>query len=373
MSQGPLSYETAVAAIERGEGLPASWYTDPAIVEREMEAIFRRTWQYVGPARELQNVGDYIAGMAGNVPVAAIRTENGLAGVVNVCRHRRHQVLKDRGNARRLQCAYHAWTYDLDGTLKAAPRSQGDPDFRIEDYPLLPIRAEAVGPFVFVNLDSDAKPAAHFFGGILDHVAASGIDLDTLELYSREDWEARANWKTMLENFLECYHCAVAHPGFAAAIDVKPENYHLTHEEWFSSQIGYVRESALEGKAKAKIYDARGSVAQAQYHLLWPNFTISINPGFPNLSIDVWLPNGPNKSKGFSEQFFAPGVTKEFAEELIAFNQQVGLEDDLLTDSVQTGLLSGLPPKARFLPQAENLALHFQRLAAQALLANGRP
>jgi choline monooxygenase len=306
--------------------------------------------------------------MAGNVPVAAIRTENGLAGVVNVCRHRRHQVLKDRGNARRLQCGYHAWTYDLDGTLKRAPRSEGDPDFRVEDYPLLPIRAEAVGPFVFVNLDPDAKPAAALYGRVLDHIAGSGIDLDTLELWSREHWEARANWKTMLENFLECYHCAVAHPGFAAAIDVKPENYLLTHDEWFSSQVGQVRQSALEGNSKAKIYDARGAVAQAQYHLLWPNFTISINPGFPNLSIDVWLPNGPNGSKGFSEQYFAPGVTKEFAEELIAFNQQVGLEDDLLTDSVQGGLLSGFPEKARFLPHAENLALHFQRLTTQTLL-----
>jgi ferredoxin-NADP reductase/phenylpropionate dioxygenase-like ring-hydroxylating dioxygenase large terminal subunit len=361
------TYESLIAAVQRGESLPISWYTDPAIIEQEMTRIFRRTWQYIGPTRELQNVGDYIAGVAGNVPVAIVRNPDGLAAFVNVCRHRRHIVLKGRGNTRMIQCAYHAWVYDLKGCLKGAPRSEGDPDFQVEDYPLLPIQVEAVGPFVFVNLDRNAKSASTYFGRVLDLIADSGIDFNSLELYSREEWEARANWKTMLENFLECYHCAVAHPGFSAAIDVKPDNYVLTYEDWFSSQIGHVRDSALEGKSQIKIYDARGDIRQAQYHLLWPNFTISINPGFPNMSVDVWLPNGPNGAKGFSEQYFAPGVTKEFAEELIEFNRQVGHEDDELTDSVQVGLRSGLPEKARFLPNAEYLAIHFQTLVARAL------
>jgi ferredoxin-NADP reductase/phenylpropionate dioxygenase-like ring-hydroxylating dioxygenase large terminal subunit len=361
------TYENLIAAVQRGESLPISWYTDPAITEQEMMKIFRRTWQYIGSARELQNVGDYIAGVAGNVPVAVVRNPDGLAAFVNVCRHRRHQVLKGRGNTRMIQCAYHAWVYDLKGCLKGAPRSEGDPDFRMEDYPLLPIKVEAVGPFVFVNLDPKAKPASTYFGRVLDLIADSGIDFNSLELYSREEWEARANWKTMLENFLECYHCAVAHPGFSAAIDVKPENYVLTHEDWFSSQMGHVRDSALEGKSQIKIYDARGEIRQAQYHLLWPNLTININPGFPNMSVDVWLPNGPNGAKGFSEQYFAPGVTKEFADELIEFNRQVGHEDDEVTDSVQIGLRSGLPEKARFLPNAEYLAIHFQTLVARAL------
>ena len=147
-------------------------------------------------------------------------------------------------------------------------------------------------------------------------------------LYEREDWSTNANWKTMLENYLECYHCAVAHPGFSAAIDVMPQNYHLKVHGWFASQIGRVRQSAIAGKSAVNIYDARGEVAQAQYHLLWPNMTININPGFPNLSIDIWIPDGPNRTLGFSEQYFGPGVSETFARELIAFNKQVGYEDD---------------------------------------------
>jgi ferredoxin-NADP reductase/phenylpropionate dioxygenase-like ring-hydroxylating dioxygenase large terminal subunit len=366
-SQVLESPASLLAALDRGESLPAHWYTDPVITSREIEKVFRKTWNYIGPAKELVNPGDYITGYAGQVPVVVIRNETGLAAFVNVCRHRRHEVMKGRGNSKMMQCGYHAWTYDLTGCLKGAPRSAAEPNFRLEDYPLLPIRVESLGPFVFVNLDSGAKPLASYYGGVLNILSGSGIDLESLKLYSREDWTAEANWKTMLENYLECYHCAVAHPGFSAAIDVKQENYDLTMHGWFASQLGQVRLSALEGKTAVEIYDARGEIAQAQYHLLWPNLTVNINPGFPNLSIDVWFPDGPSKTKGFSEQYFAPGVSEKFAQDLIAFNKQVGYEDDVLTNSVQLGLLGGIPDRGRFLTNSEHLCIHFQRLIVQAL------
>jgi ferredoxin-NADP reductase/phenylpropionate dioxygenase-like ring-hydroxylating dioxygenase large terminal subunit len=366
-SQVIESPASLLAALDRGESLPAHWYTDQGITSREIEKVFRKTWNYIGPAKELVNPGDYITGYAGQVPIVVIRNEEGLAAFVNVCRHRRHEVMKGRGNSKMMQCGYHAWTYDLSGCLKGAPRSAAEPDFRLEDYPLLPIRVESLGPFVFVNLDSGAKSLASYYGGVLNILSGSGINLESLKLYSREDWTAEANWKTMLENYLECYHCAVAHPGFSAAIDVKQENYDLTMHGWFASQLGQVRPSALEGKTAIEIYDARGEIAQAQYHLLWPNLTVNINPGFPNLSIDVWFPDGPNKTKGFSEQYFAPGVSEKFAQELIAFNKQVGYEDDVLTNSVQLGLLGGIPDRGRFLTNSEHLCIHFQRLIVQAL------
>jgi ferredoxin-NADP reductase/phenylpropionate dioxygenase-like ring-hydroxylating dioxygenase large terminal subunit len=367
MSQPPADLAALLAALERGESLPANWYTDPAITAREHVQIFRKSWSYVGPLSELRAVGDFIAGYAGAVPVVAVRGEDGLRAFVNVCRHRRHEVMQGRGNARMLQCRYHAWAYDLSGCLTRAPRSAVEPGFRLDDYPLLPIRVDALGPFVFVHVDPEARPLAACFGPLLDLIRESGIDLDTLELYRRDTWRSDANWKAMLENFLECYHCAVAHPGFSAAIDVRPEHYRLTARGWYLSQVGHVRPSALEGKTAVKIYDARGEVAQAQYHLLWPNVTISINPGFPNLSIDVWNPDGPTHTSGFSEQYFAPGVSEEFARELIAFNAQVGAEDDALTTSVQRGLAGGLPDRGRFLMNSEHLVVHFQKLVAAAL------
>jgi len=112
-----------LAGLERGESLPARWYTDPAITEREIAQVFRKSWSYVAPLSQLAGIGDYVTGYAGGVPVAVVRNENGLAGFVNVCRHRRHEVMKGRGNAKSLQCGYHAWTYDLTGGLRRVPRS----------------------------------------------------------------------------------------------------------------------------------------------------------------------------------------------------------------------------------------------------------
>jgi len=356
-----------LAALDRGESLPSSWYTDPQMTEEEIHKIFRKTWQYVGPTQQLKEIGDFITGYVGNIPVVVVRNEKGLEGFINVCRHRRHEVMKGCGNSKIMQCRYHAWTYDLCGELKAAPRSDREPNFSTDDYPLLPIKVETLGPWVFANADSDSKPLATYFGQVPAMIAESGLDLNTLELWSRDEWKARANWKTMIENYLECYHCPVAHPGFSAAIDVDQDSYKLTSQEWFSSQIGNVRQSALEGETKVKIYDAKGSVKQAQYYLLYPNFTININPGFPNLSVDFWMPDGPNSARGFSEQYFAPGVDKKWAEELIGFNAQVGEEDDVLTNSVQLGLIGGEPAKGRFLTNSEHLCIHFLKLIVKSM------
>jgi len=372
MSGHSHDFEALMEAVERGDSLPTAWYTEQAIVDEEIRHIFRRSWQYLGPLSELKAVGDFLTGVIGEVPVVVLRNESGLAGFVNVCRHRRHQVMKGRGNARVMVCGYHAWSYDLAGCLKRAPRSDGEPGFCVDDYPLLPLRVEALGPFVFANLDRQAIALSEAYAGILEQIAESGIDLDSLQLWQRSEWQARANWKTMLENYLECYHCAVAHPGFSAAIDVRPENYRLIAYDFVLSQRGHVRPSAVNGQSQIKLYDAGGDVAQAQYHVLWPNFTISINPGFPNLSVDVWMPDGPNCAKGFSERYFGPGVSAAFAEELTAFDEQVGAEDDELTDSVQHGLLSGLPERARFLTGADHLPIEFQKLVVQSLAAGAR-
>ncbi len=142
----------------------------------------------------------------------------------------------------------------------------------------------------------------------------------------------------------------------------------LQPHDWFLSQVAPVRSAVLEGTSKKELaYDARGAVTQSQYHFLWPNFTININPGHPNLSVDVWVPDGPGRTRGFSEHYFGAGVPEGFVRDLIAFNDQVGVEDDALTDSVQRGLRAGVPAQGRFLVQSEQLVIHFQKMVHSAL------
>ncbi len=361
-------YEDLMSKLDQGIALPSFWYTDDKIAENEIERIFRRSWQFIGSSHQLRNIGDYVTAYIGNVPVVALRNQQGIQAFVNVCRHRRHEVMKGCGNSKMMQCRYHAWTYDLDGSLKAAPRSDREPNFDLSDFPLVSVKVESLGPFVFVNLDGDAKPIESLFGKVLDRIAQSGVNLETLELYDRSEWTGDANWKTMVENYLECYHCAVAHPGFSAAIDVEQDNYELTHTDWLFSQVGNVRDSAKHTSKSVKSYDVSGEIHQAQYHLLWPNFSININPGFPNLSIDTWNPHGAGKARGTTEQYFAPGVDEKWARDLMEFNRQVGHEDDVLTNSVQRGLLGGIPDTGRFLVNSEHLVVGFQKLIVKSMI-----
>jgi phenylpropionate dioxygenase-like ring-hydroxylating dioxygenase large terminal subunit len=327
-----------------------------------------RTWQYVGRTAEVAEVGDYFTATILDVPVVVVRGEEGLRAFVNVCRHRRHLVMGGAGNKKVLQCPYHAWTYGLDGCLKAAPRSDRERGFDKEEYPLLPLRLDTWGPWVFVNADAEAEPLEGILGQLPGIIAQSGLDPGQLRFRHRKEWGRDANWKAMLENYLECYHCPTQHPGFSAIIDVDPDTYSLQPHDWFLSQIGPVRQAALDGTTKKELaYDPHGPLAQSQYHFLWPNLTISINPGFPNLSIEVWNPDGPGRTRGFSEQYFGADVPEDFAREMMAFDDQVGAEDDSLTDSVQLGLRAGIPAQGRFLVESEQLVIRFQRMVLSAL------
>jgi choline monooxygenase len=351
--------------LSRGRSLPGWWYTDPDLLEREMAAIFRRTWQYLGPVRSLGQVGDYLTGEVGGIPVLAVRNDRGIQGFVNVCRHRRHPVMAGAGHAPFLRCPYHAWTYDLAGRLRAAPGTQAEPELDLEELPLLPIRTERLGPWLFANADPGAAPPAATHGRLLQAIAEAGVDPDRLERYRLEAWHAPANWKTLLENYLECYHCPVAHPGFSAVVDVDRDRYELSGRGRVLSQVAPVRPGA--GSGKAGPYDARGPVTQAHFHLAWPNLTVNINPGWPNLSLDVWLPEGPGASRGLTEHYFPPDVDPVWADAVVQFDRQVGLEDDRLTEAVQRGLAAGRPETGRLLLGRERLVLQFQRWVVEAV------
>ena len=133
-------------SLEDGWTLPASWYSDTAVAERERELIFARSWQYGGPAEHVAKPGSYMAMQAGHIPLVVTRSRDGeLRAFVNVCRHRAYLIARDHGCRETLQCPYHAWTYDLDGSLKRVPRSEREEGFNPADFSLLPASVDTWG------------------------------------------------------------------------------------------------------------------------------------------------------------------------------------------------------------------------------------
>jgi choline monooxygenase len=337
------------------------------VLAAERRRIFTGTWQYAGWTEQVAELGSYFASVAGHIPVVVTRDAEGMMrGFVNVCRHRGHVVAQGAACRETLQCPYHAWTYGLDGTLRRAPRSEREPGFDPATFSLLPIAVETWGPIVFVNPDPDAAPLAEALGDLPAFVAGSGVDLDRLRFHSHWEWEQPVNWKVALENYLECYHCPTAHPGFSKVIDVDPDSYRLVTGAYSSSQLGPVRASALERPERAP-YDPRGEVRQSQYHYLWPNTTINIAPGPQNLSIERWVPLDEKRTVEVTDYFFGRDVPEERIQEVIAFDNQVAEEDVALVRSVQRGLDSEMVPQGRLMPESERLIADFQRRVYEAV------
>jgi carnitine monooxygenase subunit len=353
--------------LDAGVTLPFSWFADPEIFRLEQERVFATSWQYAMPTAWVSEAGEYATCHAGLVPIVVVRDHDGrLNGFVNICRHRATEVAQGRGKRETLQCPYHAWTYGLDGGLRAAPRSDREAGFDASELCLLRVAVDTWGPFVFVNRDVEAPPLAEVLGELPDRLSAAGIDLGGLHFRERSEWELAANWKAVVENYLECYHCPTAHPGFSKLIDVDPDAYRLESGEWFSSQIGRVRASVAEGNGSAP-YRLDGRSHEAHFHYVWPTFTINVLPGPANLTAFFFVPLDAGRTMTIADAFYGDDATEDDIRAMEEFGTQVGLEDQALVESIQRAARSGGLTEGRLLLESEHLIQHFQRLVERAL------
>jgi choline monooxygenase len=335
---------------------PWSWYTDPEILHREHDRIFRRAWQYAGHLGELQGPGSYFASETGPVPIViTLDAEGTLRGFVNVCRHRGTIVATDARRRGTLQCPYHAWTYGLDGSLRAAPRSAEDPAFEAERFCLVPVSVGTWGPFVFANPDPQAAPLDEALGDLPEVVAAHGLDLDALRIHRRVRYEIRANWKIALENYLECYHCPLNHPGLVDVID--EHRLVLDPQGSRTSMWAPVHPRSLDGRGPL---DAHGELTEGQNHLWFPTLKFNVLPGHPNLSIGPLWPTGAETCAGYLDYWFGESADAQWIEELFVLDTQIGAEDTALVEAAQRGSATGMIDRGWVLGGAESLIGHFQ-------------
>ncbi len=356
-------------ALEAGYTLPARWYTSTDIFRLEQRRIFRRSWQYTGLTEQVSQPGDFFTYQTGDLSFIILRDEEEqLRAFVNVCRHRGSQlVLQERGHRNTLQCHYHAWTYSLDGSLRAAPGMKDEVSFNKDDFWLFPVSIEAWGPFIFINPDAHARPFAETLGELPALVNATGLDLSAIRHRVRRTYDIAANWKVVVDNYLECYHCPVAHPAFCDLINVG--DYIVREYEYFSTQTGALKESAKAGKDN--LYDvsaAAGSgVQDGFYAYLWPNFTINIYPGPGNVSLNLFVPVDVNRTLAIYDYCFVDEVSAEEEQNFVRFIDQVQDEDVVLCESVQRGLRGGYFDQGKLMLSRENALRHFQKLVYKQL------
>lgn len=192
--------------------LEGRWYTSPEIFGTERERIFAREWLCVGRAEQLTRPGDFfLAEVAGESLIITRDTAQRMHAFYNVCRHRGTRMCENASGHFNgsIQCPYHAWTYGLDGALKVARNMQDVPGFSTADYPLNEARVAVWEGFIFVNL-SPGKPFEEVFAPVLTRFARWRVgDLRTAHTTT---YELQCNWKLIVLNYSECYHCPLVHP-----------------------------------------------------------------------------------------------------------------------------------------------------------------
>ncbi len=273
--------------------LPGRYFTDPEIYKRELKTVWRSTWQWVGRVEDLPNPGDYLSCMLGEEPLFVIRTAEGaLRAMHNICPHRGARLLTEaRGNCTKLQCPYHAWTYDTEGRLLAVLQPKWFPDLDKSTIRLAPARVDTWGGFIFVNPDPEGESLIEYLAGYPEYLADWGHRWEDLREVDRSSFEEPINWKFIVENYVEDYHFSVAHakslvPLFdVQAIRTMPTGRHIP------ISVPYTPEAPTE-PAMRRHWEAGGISYQG---FLFPNMMINTGPD----SVSVWrvVPLGPERTR----------------------------------------------------------------------------
>ena len=269
-----------------GETLAQRYFTDGAVFEEETRKIFRERWLYVERSSELKETGDYLAiDLEGEGLIAVRDADQSVRVHYNVCRHRGTRLCTEpKGNCGKvITCPYHAWSYGLDGSLIGAPHMEETAGFKKEDYPLIaPAQYHWEGN-VFVHLGQNPEPFEQAYEPVLTKFAP--WHLGELIPVRREVYEVAANWKLIVQNYSECYHCPIIHPALEKLSHYRDTENDLDEGPFLGGPMRIGQEGgglSTNGKrAAAPLPGVKGeNLQRAYYYLLFPNLLVSPQPDF---------------------------------------------------------------------------------------------
>ena len=345
--------------LERARTIPNTWYTDPAIAERERDRLFAKTWQCVGRADQVREKGSYFTAKVAGEILLVVRGDDGvLRSFFNVCRHRAAPVLLDvSGCVGKLRCQYHGWTYDLAGKLKGTPEFDGVCEFRKEDNGLVPLGGIAEwGPFVWVSIEKPTVTLEEFLKPLPSWTALKN-SFANLRFHSHKTYDIACNWKVYVDNYLDGgYHVNTIHPALAGVLD---------YTEYTTTPDGntVLQSSPLKpGEGDA---GRTRTGTEAAYWWVWPNVMFNFYSDI--MDVNLVQPLGPERCRVIFDFYFGEGTDPAFAEESIRVAHQVQLEDGDICERVQKNLHSRSYSTGRFSVKRENGGYHFHRLLARTL------
>lgn len=313
--------------------LRAEAYVDPAWHQVDLQEIIAKTWQWVCHVEKVREPGSYTTIDIAGQPIAVVRDRDGiLRAFYNVCKHRAHELLSGEGNTSRIMCPYHAWVYKLDGNLVRAPHTENLEGFEPKEICLDEVRVEEFCGFVYVNLDRAAQPLSKLSGDLETEIKHWAPDIDNLTFAHRLTYDIKSNWKNVVDNFLECYHCPTAHKDFCTLIEMG--TYKVTTHGIYSSHM------ADAGNTPNAAYDVSNATVKTHaVWWLWPNTCIMRYPGRSSMIILNVIPAGPDRTLETYDFFLEDTTPNEAELESIRYLDEVlQVEDINIVESVQKGM-----------------------------------
>ncbi len=347
-TESPATTSENGAAAPVGRALEPRYYLGPEPLARELETVFARSWQYAGHVGELPGPNTYITTSAGDQPVLVVRIESGeLRAYRNVCRHRGSELLTGAGSCKRaLRCRYHGWTYDsADGRLLGVPEHRSYAELDKARLGLMPARVEVLAGFIFVNLDPGARALAETTAGLGERLERYRIP-ELVPFGTKGTGGSQpANWKIVVENYLEGYHVPIAHPGLMRLLDYQRYGVE-THGDWawFEAPLRDAPSSNRMERAYQRLARPMPGLEPSdrsvwRYAVIYPNTAIDMYPD----QVNVWQirPDGPSATADHWACFRhpRPGPTTRLVQRINQrFNNEVLAEDVDLVSAVQTGI-----------------------------------
>jgi phenylpropionate dioxygenase-like ring-hydroxylating dioxygenase large terminal subunit len=328
---------------EQARAMPASVYTSQEFLAQELEHIFSREWFCAGRASSLSKPGDYMTLELAGQPVMVIRDHDGtLRAQSNVCLHRMSTLLTGSGNTKAIVCPYHAWSYNLDGSLRGAPAMTLNEGFCKNSYKLPQVRCEEWLGWIMVSLNPDAPPVSESLAEVQELIGQYGMEDYTETFQETHVWDT--NWKVLAENFMESYHLPVCHAGTIGGLSKLDEmdcppgrqafNYHfILKDDRLKIALAHPSNTRLQGNWR------RTTTLMAIY----PSLLITLTPGY------FWYLSLHPKGVGQVSIIFGGGMSPDFVNDPEArkhFSQlktlldDVNVEDRGCTEKVYKGLCS---------------------------------
>ena len=308
-------------------------YVDPQWHQLDQQAVIAKSWQWVCHVEKLREPGSYITVEIAGKPIALVRDKDGkLRAFYNVCKHRAHALLSGEGNTTRIMCPYHAWVYRLDGQLARAPHTEHLTNFNTDNICLDQVKVEEFCGFIYVNLDPKAASLSEQSGDLETEIRHWAPDIDQLTFCHRLTYEINSNWKNVVDNFLECYHCPTAHKDFCELVDM--DTYKVTTHGIYSSHM------ADAGNSPNAAYDVSNATVKTHaVWWLWPTTCLMRYPGRSSMIVLNIIPGGPGKTYETYDFFLeTPEPDTTELEAIRYLDEVLQVEDIGLVESVQRGM-----------------------------------